>query len=343
MQPGVARRSVTITVNGLDDTVRLAKLADDAKFESVWTWDTPWIDCYVRLTAMALATKNVFLAPGVAQAFARSPLMHTTASYEIHRLSGGRFMMGFGADTPRMNLNRLGVKTEHMGTMMREQLEITKLLVDAAYGAKSVKYDGKYFSINVDRYRIGDVPERRMPVYNACVNSYMTVMSAETCDGIAGHPCWYVDYIKGPVYDDIARGLAKSGRDRKDVDLASWLITSISSDRKLARREAAHTIGNYLATRSYAPLLDYGGWQAQKAAIYHAFFELRDMEKVADAVTDDMIDAMALAGTPDDVRKQAKRYEGVIDLPVFYTAGGAVRDEQRTVENITSIIEVFGQ
>src|SRR5690606_15466485 len=135
------------------------------------------------------------------------------------------------------------------------------------------------------------------------------------------HPCWYVDYIKGPVYADIEKGLKRSGRKRSDVDLASWLITSISSDRKLARREAAHTIGNYLATRSYAPLLDFGGWERQKAEIYHAFFELRDMEKVADAVTDDMIDAMALAGTPDDVREQVKRYEGVIDLPVFYTAG----------------------
>src|SRR5690606_21969629 len=119
--------------------------------------------------------------------------------------------MGFGAGTPRMNLNRLGVKTEHMGSMMREQLEITRMLIDAAPRAEAVKYDGKYFSINVDRYRIQDVPDVRRPVYNACVNSYMTMMSTEACDGIAGHPCWYVDYIKGPVYADIEKGLKRSG------------------------------------------------------------------------------------------------------------------------------------
>src|SRR5688572_12924154 len=140
------RWSVAITLDSLDETIELSKLAEDANFESMWTWDTPQIDAYVRLTAVALNTKRIKMGPGVSQAFARSPLMHATAALEIHRLSGGRFIVGFGAGTPRMNLARLGVKTEHMGSMLRDQIKIIKMLFAAAPKGEPVQYQGKYFS-----------------------------------------------------------------------------------------------------------------------------------------------------------------------------------------------------
>jgi hypothetical protein len=81
------------------------------------------------------------------------------------------------------------------------------------------------------------------------------------------------------------------GRSREGFDLAAWVITAIDNDRRQARRDAAYQIGWYLSTRSYAPITDFHGWQREKQAIEHAYFVEKDMEAVADAVTDEMIDA----------------------------------------------------
>jgi hypothetical protein len=59
----------------------------------------------------------------------------------------------------------------------------------------------------------------------------------------------------------------------------------------------------------------------------------RDHEALVDAITDEMIDAIALVGTPDEVRKQAAKYEGVVDRIVIY--GGD--EETKRMQ-----MEVFG-
>ena len=336
------RRSLAITLESIPKTVEIAKLAEDAGFESVWTYDTPTADAIVRCTAIALATKRIKMGPGVAQAFARSPLMNACSALEIHRLSGGRYMVGFGAGTPRMNMARLGVKTDHSASMLRDQVKIMKLLFAAAPKGERVAYQGKYFSMSQDRFHMSDLPPQPPMIYNAAVNPYMAMMTAEVCDGIAGHPCWYIAYIKGMMYPAIEKGFQRSGRSWEGFDVAPWITTRIYKDRKQARREAAYGLGNYLATRSYEPLLDFGGWQKEKADIYHAFWQLHDADKVADAVSDDMIDVMSIAGTPDEARKKVAAYEE-IGLPVFIGGGGRIRTADRGDENLRSIIETFGE
>ena len=124
------------------------------------------------------------------------------------------------------------------------------------------------------------------------------------------------------------------------------MITNIDKDRQQARREAAYQIGFYMSTRSYGGLMDFHGWQKEKEAIRVAFFEKRDMEAVADAVSDDMIDTLALAGTPDECRKQLERYREVLDFPTLYTAGiGPARTvpQERVRESLETIIQTFAQ
>ena len=64
------RRSLAITLESIPKTVEISQLAEDAGFESVWTYDTPTADAIVRCTAIALGTKRIKMGPGVAQAFA---------------------------------------------------------------------------------------------------------------------------------------------------------------------------------------------------------------------------------------------------------------------------------
>ena len=92
----------------------------------------------------------------------------------------------------------------------------------------------------------------------------------------------------------------------------------VNDDPQIARREAAQQIAFYSSVKSYEHVLDVSGFARQGAAIHEAFAR-RDLPAMFAAVTDGMIDAMAVAGTAADVRDGLRRYEGVLDHIVLYT------------------------
>ena len=71
-------------------------------------------------------------------------------------------------------------------------------------------------------------------------------------------------------------------------------------------------------------------------------FRSGEMENVADAVTDRMLESCCLVGTPADVRDQAGRYDGLLDRLIFYAPRHAVPLE-RHMQNYQSILETFAR
>ncbi len=51
---------------------------------------------------------------------------------------------------------------------------------------------------------------------------------------------------------------------------------------------------------------------------------------------------MALAGTPDEVKAAAKRYEGILDHLILYAPSYGVSPE-RAVENANALVATFGE
>ena len=63
---------------------------------------------------------------------------------------------------------------------------------------------------------------------------------------------------------------------------------------------------------------------------------------MAAAVTDDMVEQIAIAGTPDECRDQIRKWEGVVDLPILYSPTAGVRKD-RVIENHELIVKTFGE
>jgi alkanesulfonate monooxygenase SsuD/methylene tetrahydromethanopterin reductase-like flavin-dependent oxidoreductase (luciferase family) len=168
-------------------------------------------------------------------------------------------------------------------------------------------------------------------------------LAGEHCDGHCGHPIASVPFIQNVAWPAIDIGLKRAGRTRDSFDHASWINCAISNDRTEALRELKFHVGRFLATRSYSSVLDSLGLQKDRVAIQEAFFgKPGDSQALIAAVTDEVALAHGVAGTPDEVREQAKRYNGVIDTPVFYSAS-AFMSKDRIRENIRNMIETFGQ
>src|SRR5438094_997909 len=76
-----------------------ARRAEQAGFESVWTYDV-YRNPFTLLSVAAAATERVTLGTGLAAAFSRSPFEAANAAADIDELSGGRMLYGLGTGVP---------------------------------------------------------------------------------------------------------------------------------------------------------------------------------------------------------------------------------------------------
>jgi len=127
---------------------------------------------------------------------------------------------------------------------------------------------------------------------------------------------------------------------RSGFDPAGYVITAISEDRGVARQEARQQIGFYATTLTYDAILDLHGWEREKGEIRAAFrsFNLAGM---AAAVSDEMLEQIAVAGTPAECREQLERYDGLLDHVLLYPPSVGVNPE-RVKENYRLIMQTFG-
>ncbi|MCS7002727.1 MAG: LLM class flavin-dependent oxidoreductase [Dehalococcoidia bacterium] len=335
------RRAISVGGATLRDCIAAAKAAEDAGFDVVWFNDNTGVDGLIGLAAMAMATRKVTLASGIARAFVRAPTVTAVAATDLDELTEGRFILGLAGGTPKQNLYESSVVVEHPVPQMRELNDILQLMW-ARSTPGPVVYNGKFYTINLRNYRRKTTYQQRIPIYIAALREKMLELTGELFDGLAGHPINSIWFIENFIWPRIDAGLARSGRTRADFTMSSWILTAISNDRAMARREAAAQIAFYLTTRSYSHLADMQGWQKQRLEIQDAFHNRKDMTAMVDAVTDDMIDAMSIAGTPDEVRKKAEAYVDVLHLPTFQ-APGILMSPDRRVEAQNLILEVFGR
>ncbi len=62
---------------------------------------------------------------------------------------------------------------------------------------------------------------------------------------------------------------------------------------------------------------------------------------MAAAVTDEMVDEIAIAGTPDEVRDQLKAWDALAEHVILYTPSIGMKGG-RVQENLDAIIDTFG-
>ena len=336
------RRGVSLAYTALADKPLLARLAEERGFDVVWNSG----DSVALNGAMTQATTRPDFGTGVVRAF-------------VHELSGNRFILGLGGGTKRANINQLGREFDHPATRIRELISAMRLAWQTP-ASEEVGYHGRYVELTGGglrgrgqalafgrAYEVAETPQpgeaRVTPVYLAAVNRAMFRLAGDLCQGLCGHPMASLRFIQETAWPAIDAGLERSGRSRSDFDHEAWIITSISADRKQALREVKHHMARFMATRSYAIVLDSQGYEDVRHAIQDAFFNHRgDDEALIAAVPDEVAREHAIFGTPDEVREQAERYEGAVDTSTFYCAS-SLMSKERIRENVEMMIQTFGR
>ncbi len=335
------RRGIALFTPTISDMMEIARLADEAGFDSLWNGEFFNRNGLVTLAAVATCTQRAKIATGIAYAYMRNPVLNATGAMDIDELSNGRLILGLGSGTRSMNEMWYGEKFEpRSARKMKEYVALIRKIW-ASHKGGGMKFEGDYYTLNIPAYARPYIVRDRIPLYLAAVQKGMLRTTGEVADGLVGHPLYSRKYIAEFIRPNIEVGARRAGRDPKDIDITTLLITAISHDREQAIRDAKNQIAFYASVKSYEGILNMHGWEEQKLAIWKNF-KTFNLPKMAAAVTDDMVEQIAIAGTPEECREQIEKWKDIVDLPILYTPTAGIRAD-RVQENHRLIVETFGQ
>ncbi|HTK65098.1 MAG TPA: LLM class flavin-dependent oxidoreductase [Pseudonocardia sp.] len=311
-----ATRGLTVLRGGVQQIAAAATRAEQQGFDAVWSPEFYTRSAVVTLTRVAAETTRARVGSSIAYAVGRSPLTIATEARSLDEVSNGRLVLGLGTGTRRMMQDWHGVDGEGPASRMEELVPLLRRLWRLHEGP--VRHDGRFYHVDITPTAEVDEPVRtEIPVYTAGVNSRMVEVAGRVGDGFLGHPLFSADYLSEVVRPAIDKGADKGGRDGSAVAVCAVVICSVADDEEQARREVAGQLAFYCAPKAYGAVLERQGFAAAGETIREAF-AAGDHEAMIKAVPDEMIDRLAVAGTPAQVAQQLRRYDGVLDHVIAY-------------------------
>lgn len=292
--------SLVVGRSSLDDLCAAARLAEEAGFDSIWATEFYDHSATVGIAAMASATGTIGLGSAIAYAFGRTPLVLAAEAADLDELSGGRLTLGLGTGTQRMQREWHGLDGEHAATRMEELVPLVRQLWRLHEGP--VEHAGRFYDVVIHPTAPPRPVGREIPIYMAGVNPRMIEAAGAVGDGLVGHPLFTRRYVDEVVRPALARGARRAGREAS-VPIAGYINCCVDEDADAARREAATLIAFNSTVSTYQSILRLHGFDRNAAAIRSAW-EQRDWDGMVGAVSDEMVDTIALAGTPAEVRER---------------------------------------
>ena len=304
-----------LSMEPLEDSVRMAKACDAAGFDAFWLAEAyPWWRKHsmearssTALTAViARETQRIVIGWGIISPYTRHPVQIAMEARVLQEAAGpGRFLLGLGASKIFMKEIGEGEKGKEVGpaVVMKESLDIVKAMLSG----NEVKYEGKAFSAFAPALKDdAHVPRHPVPLYVGATGPVLQRLAGSDSDGLL------TASITTPAFVEVARarmeeGARKAGRDPAALDLGSVIVGSIGRHRAGARDGAREMAAMYLANKvqnirgSADTLLEKAGLTFEEISPIAEAMEKGGRKAAARAVTDAVLEKVKpIAGTPDD-------------------------------------------
>jgi len=273
----------------------------------VWVIDSQLAmkDVYAGLVVAALNTTRIGLGTGVTNAVTRHPTVTANAIATVAEISHGRAILGLGAGDSA--LYGVGLKPQKVAEL------------EQAIG---------FFRAHVDK---------SIPIYVAVSQERMCDLAGRQADGAI---------VMGPAQPDMVRrqvewiegGLKAAGRRREDIEIELMATVAPSPDdvRSWASTQA-RLLGHYRDLPE--SLLRFRDEIAASAESYDFAEHLSTRATHSGAVSDDLVRALAIVGTPEECVERLRGVQGTgIDSLIFPLAGRGRLERWRKIRD-----EILGQ
>jgi len=312
----------SLLVHDLEQMPVLARFADETGFDGLWTFETAH-EPFLPLVLAAEHSSRLSLGTSIAVAFARSPAILAHIGWDLARFSRGRFILGLGTQVKGHNQRRFGVRWDRPVEKMREVILAVRAIWDCWQNQTRLNFQGEYFKLTLMTPFFSPEPHEfhHIPIFIAGVNRRMCQLGGELCEGFHIHPLHSARYIREAVLPNIEQGLAKAGRQRRDIELSSSIFVIPTDDPDEAARyesEARRQIAFYASTPPYRPVFDLEDW-GDIADQLRSFAANGRWSEMPSLITDEMLDRLALRGSWSELPdKVFKKYSGLLDRVSYY-------------------------
>lgn len=278
---------------------------------------------FAALAAAATSTTRMHLATGIANALTRSPFETAMAAIDIDHMSEGRFILGLGSSVKSWTNGIFGMRYEKPVAQLRESIDVIRKVIAQGHIGSLKSHRGTYYEFDFSELQPLPPPLRtHIPIWVSALRGAMTQLGAEVADGIIGHPVWTVEWLKSVIVKDIKCGLDRSGRQRSDIEVNTWLWTTPNNDRRQSLEDARAVVAFYAGVAQYEPFFEAHGY-GDTCKLLQRGVQRGSYKEVVHLVPDDMAEKFVLSGTPDEVRKRLEPMWEFIDsvalLPPLYT------------------------
>ncbi len=279
-----------------------AILAEELGYSCLTMGESWGEDALTSLAQLAAVTSRMRIGTSIVPVFARSPANLAMSALNMDRMSEGRFFLGLGTSGRLVIQDLHGEAFRKPLTRMREYIDIVR---KATHGER-LDHDGEFF--HTQRFRLRIQPYRpNLPIYIASLSPPSLQLTGELADGWL--PIFLAPSRMQAAVAELKTAATQAGRSLADIAISPQVSIYITDDIATARdRERPH-IAFYIGGMGvfYHQYMHRIGFGTEADRIREAYLS-RERERAAQLVTDEMVDAMTIIGSPRQCRKQMQAF-----------------------------------
>ncbi len=298
----------------IQEMIELARLADDTGMESIWMSDhLCFRDSLTTSMALLASTKTITVAPAPMSPYSRHPIISAMSIATMEEFAPGRVIASPGTGNAAA-LKEAGMESPRPLKTMREYVEILRRFLRG----ETVNFQGEMFKIN--GAKMGFVPSTPIKMYLTAVRPRMLQLGGEIGDGVLLSAGCAPGYIEKCVAE-IGKGAAKAGKSLNDRDVAGFVTASVSDDPREAVEANKMFLAYIFRNTHHAENIRLGGGRVDQEGLAAAVGK-RDWEAAKKFISDEVVYAHSVAGTPAQCRTQLEAFtKGGLDLPIVLPMG----------------------
>ncbi len=211
----------------------MAAQLEEAGFDGAYTFEGR-SDPFISVAAAAMNSERMELMTSIAVAFARNPMSLAYLGNDLQNLSGGRFILGLGAQVKAHIERRFSMPWSKPASRMREMVQAIRTIWDCWQTGEKLAFEGEFYQHTLMSPVFAPEPSKHgMPgIFIAGVGPVMTELAAEVGDGYFLHPFSTERSMEELSLAAVSRGLEKAGKSRADFQVSAQVITATGLDEE---------------------------------------------------------------------------------------------------------------
>jgi probable F420-dependent oxidoreductase len=311
----------------LSDTIARLKWAEDNGIPDAWFSDSGAPDTLTQIAAVGHHTQNIRIGVAVTPVYTRSPSVLAASANVISQVIPGRFILGLGSSSQTIMGQWNGIPLDKPLTRVKETAQLVRQML------KGEKTDFQGETLFSRGYRQTPT-ENPPPIYIGALRPKMIEMAAEVGDGVIFN-LWPKGALP-KMMEALKRGAQNAGKNWKDIEVVNRAMVLCTDDKQMGREIFRAAFGPYYATPVYNKFLAWAGYEDAAKTIAQGWAE-KDREKTAGALTDVLIDEIAIIGTEDEIRARIQAdADGGVHTHIIAPMAATAEDLERTYNAFTA-------